>query len=230
IFLTFLYITCFTPSLGVIESYGRLAIVAVGLALANYRTALLAAAVPASSLAISKLLEKFIPKQRATVFVFLAVVTVFVFVGVGILVQERFADLGTVLDKGASLIKPAEHFTIEDKRLFSGRLYVWSQYIEAYLDGDIVNNLVGFGPDAWVGRFSTYAHNTFISYLYEFGLFGLAGLIWILSSNFLTALRAEDNERPMLLSWHIGFVVLNLSTMGLWTLEGAILYALLLGQ
>src|SRR5262249_38814892 len=150
IFLTFLYITCFTPSLGVIESYGRLAIVAVGLALANYRTALLAAAVPASSLAISKLLEKFIPKQRATVFVFLAVVTVFVFVGVGILVQERFADLGTVLDKGASLIKPAEHFTIEDKRLFSGRLYVWSQYIEAYLDGDIVNNLVGFGPDAWV--------------------------------------------------------------------------------
>src|SRR5262249_3641617 len=99
-----------------------------------------------------------------------------------------------------------------------------------YLDGDIVNNLVGFGPDAWVGRFSTYAHNTFISYLYEFGLFGLAGLIWILSSNFLTALRAEDNERPMLLSCHIGFVVLNLSTMGRWTLEGAILYALLLGQ
>ena len=107
--------------------------------------------------------------------VFLAVVTVFVFVGVGTLARERFADLGTTLDKGASLIKPAEHFTTEDKRLFSGRIYLWSQYIEAFLDGDIVNILVGFGPDAWVGRFTTYAHNTFISYLYEFGLFGLAG-------------------------------------------------------
>ena len=175
ILLTFLYITCFSPSLGVLQSYGRLVIVAAGLALANYRTAVLAAAVPASTLAVSKVVERLVPKQRGIVVVFLAVVTVFVFVGVGTLARERFADLGTTLDKGASLIKPAEHFTTEDKRLFSGRIYLWSQYIEAFLDGDIVNILVGFGPDAWVGQFTTYAHNTFISYLYEFGLFGLAG-------------------------------------------------------
>jgi len=230
ILLTFLYITCFSPSLGLLESYGRLAIVAAGLALANYRTALLAAAVPASTLAVSKLVEKVVPKQRGIVVVFLAVVTVLVFVGVGILAKERFADLGTVLDQGASLIKPAEHFTTEDKRLFSGRLYLWSQYIEAYLDGDIVNILVGFGPDAWDGRFTTYAHNTFISYLYEFGLFGLAGLAWILSSNFLTALRVRANRRVVLVACHIGFIVLNLATMGIWTLEGAVLYGLLLSQ
>jgi O-Antigen ligase len=142
ILLTFLYITCFSPSLGLLQSYGRLAIVAAGLALANYRTALLAAAVPASTLAVSKLVERVVPKQRGIVVVFLAVVTVFVFVGVGTLARERFADLGTTLDKGASLIKPAEYFTTEDKRLFSGRLYLWSQYIEAFLDGDIVNILV----------------------------------------------------------------------------------------
>jgi O-antigen ligase/polysaccharide polymerase Wzy-like membrane protein len=230
ILLTFLYITCFSPSLGLLQSYGRLVIVAAGLALANYRTAVLAAAVPASTVAVSRLVERFVPKQRGIVVVFLAVVTVFVFVGVGTLARERFADLGTTLDKGASLIKPAEHFTTEDKRLFSGRLYLWSQYIEAFLDGDIVNILVGFGPDAWVGRFTTYAHNTFISYLYEFGLFGLAGLVWILSSNLLTALRVRDDRRLVLVACHIGFIVLNLATMGIWTLEGAVLYGLLLSQ
>jgi hypothetical protein len=230
ILLTFLYVTCFSPSLGLLQSYGRLVIVAAGLALANYRTAVLAAAVPASTLAVSRLVERVVPKQRGIVVLFLAVVTVFVFVGVGTLAKERFADLGTTLDKGASLIKPAEHFTTEDKRLFSGRLYLWSQYVEAFLDGDIINILVGFGPDAWVGRFTTYAHNTFISYLYEFGLFGLAGLVWILSLNFLTALRVRDNGRLVLVACHIGFIVLNLATMGIWTLEGTVLYGLLLSQ
>jgi hypothetical protein len=230
ILLTLLYITCFSPSLGLLQSYGRLVIVAAGLALANYRTAVLAAAVPASTLAVSRLVERVVPKQRGILVLFLAVVTVFVFVGVGTLAKERFADLGTTLDKGASLIKPAEHFTTEDKRLFSGRLYLWSQYVEAFLDGDIINILVGFGPDAWVGRFTTYAHNTFISYLYEFGLFGLAGLVWILSSNFLTALRVRDNGRLVLVACHIGFIVLNLATMGIWTLEGTVLYGLLLSQ
>lgn len=230
ILLTFLYITCFSPPLGLLESYGRLVIVAAGLTLANYRTALLAAAAPASTLAVSKLVERVVPKQRAIVMVFLAVVTAFVFVGVGTLARERFADIGTVLDKGATLIKPAEHFTTEDKRLFSGRLYLWSQYIEAFLDGDIVNILVGFGPDAWVGRFTTYAHNTFVSYLYEFGLSGLAGLVWILSSNFLTALRVRDTKGLVLVACQIGFIVLNLATMGIWTLEGALLYGLLLSQ
>jgi hypothetical protein len=230
IFLTFLFVTCFSPSLSVIASYGRLVIVAVGVALANYRTSLLAAALPASSLVVSRLAGKFVPKQRSIAYVLLGLVTVFVFIGVATLARERFADLGTTLDKGASLIKPPEHFTTEDKRLFSGRLYLWSQYIDAYFGGDIINILVGFGPDSWVGRFTTYAHNTFISYLYEFGLFGLAALLWILISNFLTAVRVRDNGRLILISWHIGFIVLNSATMGIWTLEGAILYALLLSQ
>jgi hypothetical protein len=230
ILLTFLYITCFSPSLSVIKSYSRLAIVVAGLALANYRTAMLAGALPASSLAVSKLAEKFVPKQRSIIVVLLAIVAVFVFVAVGTLAQERFADLGTTLDKGAALIKPPEAFTTEDKRLFSGRLYLWSQYIEAYRDGDVINLLFGFGPDSWVGRFTTYAHNTFISYLYEFGLFGLAALVWILISNFLVAMRVAGNERLILVSGHVGFIVLNVATMGIWTLEGSILYALLLGQ
>jgi len=40
----------------------------------------------------------------------------------------------------------------------------------------------------------------------------------------------RDNRRLMLIACHIGFIVLNLATMGIWTLEGAILYGLLLSQ
>jgi len=230
IFLTFLFVTCFSPFLSVIASYGRLVIVVVGVALANYRTSLLAAALPASSLVVSRLAGKFVPKQRSIAYVLLGLVTVFVFIGVATLARERFADLGTTLDKGASLIKPPEHFTTEDKRLFSGRLYLWSQYIDAYMGGDIINILVGFGPESWVERFRTYPHNTFISYLYELGLFGLAALVWILISNLLTAVRVRGDGRAILVSCHMGFIVLNLSTMAIWTLEGDILYALLLSQ
>jgi hypothetical protein len=211
-------------------SYARLAISVAGIALANYRTALLATALPAASLAVSKLMRRFVPKQRSVVFVFLGVVTVFVFLGIATLARERFADIGTTLDKGASLIQPPESFTRQETRLFSGRVYLWSRYIDAYLNGDIINILVGFGPEAWLDRFSLYAHNTFISYLYELGVFGLAAFVWLLISNFLTALRTRGDERLVLTSCHIGFFVLNLATMPIWTLEGAILYALLLSQ
>jgi hypothetical protein len=230
IFLTFLFITCFSKSLGLIASYARLATVAVGIALTNYRTSLLAAALPAASFVVSRLAGKIVPKQRTVAVAILSLATVAVFIGLAMLARERFADFGTTLDKGALLIKPPGHFTVEDKRLFSGRLYLWSQYVQAFLDGNTINTLLGFGPDSWVGRFSTYAHNTFISYLYEFGLFGVAAFMWILISNLRAAWHVTGNDRLILVSCHIGFIILNLSTMGIWTLEGAILYALLLSQ
>src|SRR5262249_28464386 len=154
-----LFVTCFSPSLRTIVSYGRLAIVALGVALANYRTSLLAAALPASALVVSRMAGNFFPRQRAIAFLLLAAVPAFVLAGVVTVAHDRFADLGVVLDKGASLIKSPGYFTTEDKRLFSGRLFLWSQYIDAYLGSDSLIMLIGFGPDSWMRRFSTYAHN-----------------------------------------------------------------------
>jgi hypothetical protein len=230
IILTFLYVTCLSRTTGVIGSYARLLVSIAGLSLANYRTALLAAALPAAALAVSPLIAKVVPKQRSVVVVALGIVTVLVFIGVATVAQERFADIGTTVEKGASLIQPPEYFTRDEKRLFSGRAYIWSEYIDAYLQGTIVNLLIGFGPEAWVGRFPLYAHNTFVSYLYEFGIFGVAALLWLMLSNFSIALHMKGEEKLILTSCHIGFFVLNLSTMPIWTLEGAILYALLLSQ
>lgn len=230
ILLTFLFITCFLQRITLRSAYLRLAIVAVGLALANYRTSLLAGALPAASLAVGSLMSRVVKIQRRLAFVFVAAVAVFVVVGVAQLARDRFADLGTVVQKGASLVQPPEHFTADERRLFSGRAYLWSEYIDAYLQGSITEILFGFGPDSWVGKFPLYAHNTFISDLYEFGIFGTFAFIWIVMSNMLLALRTSSDRKPVLLACHVGFIVLNLATMPMWTIEGDILYALVLAQ
>jgi len=230
ILLTFLYVTCLSQGISGTVSYVRLGISVAGIALANYRTSLLAAALPATSFALWTLLRNVMPRQRGVLLIVLAIMTVFVFFGVAVLLHDRFADLGVMLDKNTSLLQPPERFSEHEARLFSGRPYLWSQYIDAYLEGSIINFLIGFGPEGWVGRFSLYAHNTFVSYLYELGLLGVAAFLWILVSNFFMALHADREDMPLLLSCHIGFFVLNLATMPLWTLEGAILYALLLGH
>jgi hypothetical protein len=213
----------------VIAAFWRLAIVVVGLVLANYRTALLAAGLPAASLVISQLVRKVVPNQRGLAFVLATIITLVAVVAVANPEQERFADLGVILEKGASLIQPSSYFTSDEQRLLSTRVFLWSKYLESYFNGDVRNIVVGFGPEAWVGRFATYAHNTFISYLYELGLFGVVALLWILISNVLRATTVVGERKAILISCHIGFIVLNLSTMGLWTLEGAILYGLILG-
>jgi O-Antigen ligase len=230
ILLTFLYVTIFSPGLSAAASYIRLLIAAVGLAYANYRTAILAAALPAASLVVAKGIGKLVPRQRSVAFVFLGAVAATALVGIASLAQDRFVDLSIVLDKGASLIQPPEYFTADEKRLFSGRVHLWSLYINGYLDGNIINLLFGFGPESWVERFALYAHNTFISHLYELGIFGLAALVWFVAANTSMAARLTGNAKITLLSCHIGFIVLNMATMAIWTVEGDILYGLLLAQ
>jgi hypothetical protein len=108
-------------------------------------------------------------------------------------------------------------------------VYLWSQYFNAYLDGNIIQLLFGFGPESWVGRFPLYAHNTFVSHLYELGMFGLAAFVWLLLVNMLRAIYT-GSAKIILVSCHVGFFVLNLATMPIWAIEGDILYAFLLAQ
>jgi hypothetical protein len=230
ILLTFLFISFLSQEKRLAVVYRRVAIAAVGLVLANYRTSLLAAALPTASFVVSDLVRRVVPKQRSIGIMLLAAATVFVVVGIANVAQERFVDIGAAVDSGASLIQPPEHFTDNERRMFSGRFYWWSQYIAAYLRGGLIELLFGQGPESWIGRFPIYAHNTFISYLYELGFFGLVALTWVLSANLLSAAYVTSETRFVLLSCHIGFIVLNLGTMPIWTLEGDILYGLLVGK
>jgi hypothetical protein len=142
---------------------------------------------------------------------------------------ERFYDLRIILNGEASVIKPPEDFTDQDRNLLSGRARLWSHYLYAWADGGPVQTLVGFGPNSWVGRFWEYAHNTFVGVLFEYGLIGEAALLIVVASGFWMSLMGDPQRRGTLVAAHSGFILLNLATMPFWQVEGLLLYGVLWG-
>ena len=143
---------------------------------------------------------------------------------------ERFNDLAIVASHWQSLIKAPVYFTEWEQDIFSARVYLWSQYVTAFVNADGLSQLFGFGPESWNGVFEKYAHNTFVSYLYEFGYVGL-GLFSLLNIFLLYAAWQITDPilRKKVFFSVVGFLVLNLATMPLWNIEGLIVYALLTG-
>ena len=114
--------------------------------------------------------------------------------------------------------------------MLSGRAILWSDYISNYLRLDTGSMIIGRGADSWVGQFSLYAHNNFVSFLYEYGALGLTLFLVFLASGIVCAVRSAGMSRLVLICCHLGFVLLSLGTMPMWLVEGGILYALLLAR
>jgi hypothetical protein len=143
-------------------------------------------------------------------------------------VVDRFAEIGTVLDSASQLIKAPIYYTEWEQDYFSARIYIWSQYIDAYMHGDIAQHLIGFGADSWARHFDKYAHNTFISILYELGMLGCFAIVLVFVRPMLLCLGGPlTTYSAQLLLCFAGFVVMNLGTMPLWQIEGMILFAVL---
>jgi hypothetical protein len=131
--------------------------------------------------------------------------------------------------KPTEFLRPTYSFTRDERSEASGRAYVWSQYYNAYRESDPLRKIAGHGPDTWETAFGVYAQNTILSYLYEFGALGaLAAIaIWLVMLGPL--LRAPRRQRLPLLLMHLGFAILNMSTMPFWQIEGLIMYGLICG-
>src|SRR6185295_8118598 len=97
--------------------------------------------------------------------------------------------------------KEPQYYTPDERKLMSGRPYIWAAYIDGYLDGGAKTLLVGYGPSAWVGKFAIYAHNTLVSTLYEYGILGVLAIVSVWVSMFVAALRV-DGPRGKLLTAH----------------------------
>jgi hypothetical protein len=227
-------VTCFAvaslaPRLPVALRIGLLCASVIGIFAANYRTALFALAPMALGYLMFSTARSFHSRQR----LFVGAVTLVGAVGLTLIaawaLRERMADIAAAAGN-ESLFKPPSAFTESERTLFSGRFYIWSSYLDAYSHGDDVRLLFGFGPDAWVGVFPTYAHNTFISHLYEFGALGagLIALVWITMLARACAIP-DPWTRGQVIFAHVGFIILNFATMPHWQLEGLILYGLLCG-
>lgn len=226
---TFFVVLCFASSLTRVLK-GLLSIGLLGgIVLANYRTTMLAVLPVAAIQLVSSTMFSFVREQRVILAVIISVITVagvFMLAGFS---AERFNDLAVFFGDPGQYIKPQAEFSFDERRLLSGRLYIWSGYIYAWLDGSALNHLIGFGPDSWEEIFKVYPHNTIVAYLYELGWAGVFLLLLFWLTMIKLAMRAPAEDRAILLFAHLSFLFMNLATMALWQIEGVIFYAIICG-
>ncbi|NMH60509.1 O-antigen ligase family protein [Alteromonas ponticola] len=229
-------IASFTLVVGLLSSKAiryRAALFALGcvlVVLANYRTSILAI-LPMTAMFAFSLIEAKVANKHKPVFYVLSLFGIgLAFLALSYTMQDRFGDIFVFLSSWQDLIKAPEYYSEAEKDIFSARVYIWSLYIHAYLLADPINQIFGMGPEAWNGVFKKYAHNTYVSYLYEYGVVGLLAFLTAVGSFLIQAFKTKDRKFAWLLfSSMIGFLIMNLATMPLWNIEGLLLYALLIG-
>ena len=203
-------------------------VLAVNVALTNYRTNILSMLLPLWGYLYVRFLRRGAPLAK----VFAALALTGGIIGVAMLdfgaLVERFAEIGTVMDESANLIKSPLYYTEWEQDYLSARVYIWSQYIDAYVHGNGVQHLFGMGADSWEHQFRKYAHNTFVSYLFELGLLGATCIAYFFLHNMARCFSGPLTTYSLLLFLcFLGFLVMNLGTMPLWQVEGMILFAIL---
>lgn len=202
---------------------------AAGVFLANYRTSILAIAPVFAAAIATAIVLAFRREQRGLIALGVALAGTIVFVAAASTVQDRFSDIVSAAASPKSFTERPETFTRQDRRLFSGRLYIWSRYYAAYQESSDVRRTFGAGPEARAPNVLKYAHNTLIAALYEYGPAGPVAIFLLWMSMLGLSLRAPVDERLLLVCAHITFILLNLATMPMWLIEGLLLYSVLCG-
>ncbi|MFQ3189358.1 MAG: hypothetical protein ACI936_000482 [Paraglaciecola sp.] len=200
------------------------------LVLVNYRTSMLAVLPVVFIFILIMLTERFESKYRLPILAFASIPILILGLVISSSFAERFSDISLVVNNIDNLIKAPEYFTDAEQGIFSSRVYLWSQYLTAFSQADLLHQLVGFGPESWAGRFNKYAHNAYVSYIYEYGYLGISAFLLV---NFYLLKQALNNQSKVLgkkLFFSIlGLMIMSLSTMPLWNIEGLICYALISG-
>jgi len=200
------------------------------LVLVNYRTAILTILPIAAVFYFSLVEQRLKPSQKAPVLTIVTMVIVMVFLALSFTMRERFSDVGLLISNLDIIFKAPMYFSDAEQDIMSARVYIWSQYINAFSHADLLHQIFGFGPDSWKNRFDLYAHNTYVSYLYEYGFLGLFSFVSMLMYVLFHAFKVFDNRLSKILAFSIiGFLIMNLATMPLWNIEGLIFYAIVVG-
>ena len=202
----------------------------MGLFLANYRTSILAVLPLVCGYVAFAFPNEFRAGQRTFPWMITIVGALLAVFALGDFASTRMADLQDLVASDVPLIRSPDEFTAGEADIFSGRWHLWNVYIEQYLQGDEIDLLIGSGPDSWESFSFIYAHNTLVSYLYEFGFLGALGVAIFWGQMLLLCARIQSPSlRRQLFFAHVGFIVLNFATMPLWAIEGLIFYGLLCG-
>lgn len=196
----------------------------------NYRTSMLTVLPLVVVFIISGTSAKVNAKYRVPILsLFSALCILGVFI-LSSLFGDRFMDIGTVFNNWDTLIKAPVYFSEVEQDLFSARVYLWSQYVYEWYQSDFFHQLLGYGPESWNGKFTKYAHNTYISYLYEYGLIGTSCFFGMLILIAREMFRLNDMIlKSKLIGCFFGYLIMNIATMPLWNIEGLITLSLLVG-
>jgi hypothetical protein len=200
----------------------------VGIFIANYRTAIIAAGPIIVYFVLSEAIRQFPRHLKAFVLLVSALFAITATVGISVS-TDRLDDLPKAIERVANGLGRPESFTFSDRRILSGRLYLWSKYIDEWQQSDNIRHLVGFGPDSYQQKFTIYAHNTFVHNLYEYGIFGLIAVIFMFACGFIVSILGSGENRIKIVFAQLSFLVLNMSTMPLWQIEGLITWAIIWG-
>lgn len=230
VLITCLAVTTLVPRMHPVARFSLLMVCLVGVVIANYRTSLIAAVPIIAGFMIFGMAHGLRPGRRIVVSLIGLLALMGAAVGASLVMDERMGDVSVIAEQGGEIIKSPDAFTAEERQLLSGRVYLWNLYIQDYAAGTDRTLLLGYGADSWVEKFGLYAHNTLISYLYEFGFIGTLLLVLVWISMIVRACSVADwTLRGQLVSTHIGFILLNMATMPFWMIEGLIFYGLLCG-
>jgi len=200
------------------------------LVLVNYRTAILTILPIAGVFYFTLVEQRLKPSQKAPILTVVTMLFVMVFFALSLAMQERFADVGLMLSNLDLILKAPRYFSEAEQDIMSSRVFIWSQYIDAFLNADTLNQVFGFGPDSWKQRFTLYAHNTFVSNIYEYGYLGFYSFIGVIVFTLLKAFSMYQKDLAKIVGLSIvGFLIMNLATMPLWNIEGLIFFAIVVG-
>lgn len=209
---------------------GLIVFAIVGIVLTNYRTTLIATLPLLATISFWGLVRGIPRPTRLLGAAALALAAVGVAPLAWNALPERYADIATVASDIDLLAKEPLEFTVGERRIFSGRIFIWSSYLDAVEEGDVVSALIGHGPNKSSERFFTLAHNAFLTYLFEFGALGLIGITVLFLTGIFLALKIQDRRlASTIAAAQLCFVVFNLSSNGLSSVEGYIFYGVVIG-
>lgn len=200
------------------------------LVLVNYRTAILTILPIAAVFYFTLVEQRLKPSQKAPVLTIVIMFLVSAFMLLSFTMRERFADVGLLVSNLDIIFKAPIYFSEAEKDIMSARVFIWSQYIDAFANANMLNQMVGFGPDSWNGVFAKYAHNTYVSNLYEYGVIGFSAFIFMCLFCLQQAFKIANKGLSKIVAFSIvGFLIMNMATMPLWNIEGLVFFAILIG-
>lgn len=91
-----------------------------------------------------------------------------------------------------------QRFAHTDVLSGNGRITLWSEYIDQYLKGNIIQLILGRGITG-ISVIGSPAHNTFISILFCFGLAGFISFTWLIGTIVVRFIRYDQRLELIIL-------------------------------